>query len=165
MSAGHVPILDAVTRRAFLGAGGVSAVLAAGSSVFAQQPAPVPPAPRAKGPSVWLDMDQAELDAAYDQIKYAPNLLQIVERYATNSEAVRGRLGAPRRYAYGPTPLETPEFQRQSRDFAGAVKAAGKPVQLLVVEGYNHLEIPETLANPFGLLGRAVLAQMNLSRG
>jgi len=32
-------------------------------------------------------------------------------------------------------------------------------------EGYNHFEIPETLANPYGLLGRAVLAQMNLSHG
>lgn len=284
-------------------------------------------------------MDQAELDAAYDQSKYAPNLRQIVTRYATNSEAVRARLGTPRRYAYGPTPiealdiyttkradapinifvhggawrgglakdysfpaelfvhagahyvaldfinvieangsltpmaeqvrravawvyrnarsfggdpdriylsghssgghlagvvlvtdwrkdfnlpadtvkgglccsglfdlkpvrlsarssyvkftdeieqalssqrhldklnapvivaygtLETPEFQRQSRDFAAALKAAGKPVQVLVGEGYNHFEILETLANPYGLLGRAVLAQMNLSQG
>ena len=44
--------------------------------------------------------------------------------------------------AYGT--LETPEFQRQSRDFAAAVKAAGKPVTLLVGEGYNHFEMPET---------------------
>jgi arylformamidase len=282
-------------------------------------------------------MDQAELDAAYDQIKYAPNLPQITKRYATNSDAVRARLGAPRRYSYGSTAiealdvyptsranapinvfihggawrgglakdfgypaelfvhagahyvvpdfinvleangslmamadqvrravawvyrnagtfggdanriyvsghssgghlagvvlttdwrkefdlppdlvkgglccsslfdlkpvrlsfrssyvkftdeveqalspqrhldklnaplvvaygtLETPEFQRQSRDFAAAVKAAGKPVELLVGEGYNHFEIPETLANPYGLLGRAALAQMRLS--
>jgi arylformamidase len=325
-----------VTRRTFVGAGVASAVFAAGGSVFAQQPAPAQQAPRVKGPAVWLDMDQAELDASYDQIKYAPNLAQIVKRYATNSEAVRARLGAPRRYAYGPTPiealdvyatkranapinifihggawrvglakdfgypaelfvhggahyvvpdfinvteangslmpmaeqvrravawvyrnaqsfggdadriyvsghssgahlagvvlvtdwrkdfnlpvdtvkgglccsglfdlkpvrlsarssyvkftgeieqalssqrhldrlnapvivaygtLETPEFQRQSREFAAAVKAAGKPVQLLVGEDYNHFEIPETLANPYGLLGRAVLAQMNL---
>jgi len=337
MSAGQGLVRDAVTRRALLGTGVVSAVLAAGGSVFAQQPSPAQQAPRVKGPAVWLDMDQAELDAAYDQSKYAPNLSQIVRRYATNSEAVRARLGAPRRYTYGSTPiealdvyptkrvnapinifihggawrgglakdfgypaelfvhagahyvvldfinvieangsltpmaeqvrravawvyrnarrfggdpdriyvsghssgghlagvvlvtdwrkdfnlpadivkgglccsglfdlkpvrlsarssyvkftdeieqtlssqrhldklsapvivaygtLETPEFQRQSRDFAAAVKAAGKPVQLLVGEGYNHFEIPETLANPYGLLGRAVLAQMNLS--
>jgi arylformamidase len=57
---------------------------------------------------------------------------------------------------------ETPEFQRQARDFAAALKAAGKPVQLLVGEGYNHFEMLETLANPYGLLGRAVLAQMGL---
>src|SRR5437867_11741730 len=84
-----------VTRRSLLGAGVVSAVLAARGPAFAQQPAPAQQAPRAKGPAVWLDMDQAELDAAYDQIKYAPNLPQIVKRYATNSEAVRARLGAP----------------------------------------------------------------------
>ena len=71
------------------------------------------------------------------------------------------KLNTPLVLAYGS--LETPEFQRQSRDFAAAVKAAGKPVQLLVGEGYNHFEIPETLANPYGLLGRAALAQMKLS--
>jgi arylformamidase len=282
-------------------------------------------------------MDQTELDAAYDQSVYAPNLQQVVGRYATNSEAVRARLGSPRRYQYGPAPIEgldvyatkrphapinvfihggawrtsvakdnafpaelfvmagahyvvpdfawvqdvggdlmsmadqvrravawvhgnaqtfggdpgrlyvsgfssgahlagvvlttnwvkdfglpadaikgglccsgmfdlkpvrlsarssyvkftdeieqalspqrhldklhaplvvaygtfeTPEFQRQSRDFAAAVKAAGKRVQLLVGQGYNHFEMYETLANPYGLLGRAALEQMNLA--
>ena len=58
--------------------------------------------------------------------------------------------------------LETPEFQRQNREFAAAVKAAGKPVTFLVGEGYNHFEINETLGNPYGLLGRAVLQQMKL---
>jgi arylformamidase len=291
-----------------------------------------------KGPRVWLDMDQAELDAAYDQVVYAPNRDQILKRYGTNSEVVRSHLGAPRRFAYGPTPiegldvyparrpnapiqihvhggawrigeaknhafaaelfvnagahfvvldfinvldaggslmpmaeqvrrgiawvyrnaksfdgdpekiyvtghssgghlagvalttdwerdfgvpadiikggmccsgmydlkpvrlskrsqyvkftdemeealssqrridklnaplivaygsLETPEFQRQAREFAAAVKAAGKPVQLLVGEGYNHFEINETYASPYGLLGRAALEQMGLKR-
>jgi arylformamidase len=326
-----------VSRRSFLGV--APAVLVTAGSALAQQPTPPQPAPRVKGPRVWLDMDQAELDAAYDQSVYAPNLQQIVTRYASNSEGVRARLGAPRRYAYGTTPiegvdiymtkrpnapinifihggawrvelaknnafaaelfvhagahfavpdfawvqdvggslmpmaeqvrravawvhrnaksfsgdpsriyvsghssgghlagvilttdwpkdfnlppdivkgglccsgifdlkpvrlsarssyvkftdemeqalspqrhldklnapvivaygtLETPEFQRQSRDFAAAVKATGKPVQLLVGEGYNHFEIRETLANPYGLLGRAVLEQMNLTQG
>jgi arylformamidase len=324
-----------LSRRSFLGT--AAAVLVSAGSALAQQPAH--PAPRVKGPRVWLDMDQAELDAAYDQSVYAPNLQQIVKRYATNSEGVRARLGPPRRHAYGATPiegldiymtkrpnapinifihggawrvevaknnafaaelfvhagahlvvpdfawvqdvggsltpmaeqvrravawvqrnapsfggdpnriyvsghssgghlagvilttdwpkdfnlppdtvkgglccsgifdlkpvrlsarssyvkftdemeqalspqrhldklnapvivaygtLETPEFQRQSRDFAAAVKAAGKPIQLLVGEGYNHFEIRETLANPYGLLGRAVLEQMNLTQG
>lgn len=58
---------------------------------------------------------------------------------------------------------ETPEFQRQTRDFAAAVEAAGKPVALLLGEGYNHFEMLETLANPYGLLGRAALSQMGLS--
>jgi arylformamidase len=325
-----------ITRRAFLGASAATIAVVAGS-VLAQQPLPAQQAARIKGPRVWLDMDQAELDAAYDQAVYAPNQQQIVKRYGTNSEGVRARLGAPRRYAYGSTPiecldvymakrpnapvnifihggawrgglakdyaspaelfvhagahyvvpdfinvieaggslmpmadqvrravawvrrnaqsfggdperiyvsghssgghlagvilttdwrknfdlptdtvkgglccsgmfdlkpvrlsarssyvkftdeieqalssqrhldklnalvviaygtLETPEFQRQSRDFAAAVKAAGKSVQLLVGEGYNHFEMAETLANPYGLLGRAVLEQMKLT--
>ena len=70
---------------------------------------------------------------------------------------------APLLLAYGS--LETPEFQRQSVDFFAALRDAGKPVQLLFAEGYNHFEILETLANPFGLLGRAVLVQMRLEDG
>lgn len=316
-------------RRTVLAA--TAAMAATSETAFGQAPA------RVKGPRVWLDMDQQELDDTYDQSKYAANLAQIVERYATNSEAVRKRLGAPVRYAYGATPiegldlyptkrqnapihvfihggawrrglakdyafqaetfvragahyialdfnnvvetkgdlmpmadqvrralawiyknaasfggdpnriflsghssgahlagvllttdwqtqfgltsdlikgglvcsgifdlkparlsarssyvkftdeteqalssqrhlhllncpvivgygtLETPEFQRQSRDFTAAIKSLGKPVELLVGDGYNHFEMPETLANPYGLLGRAALEQMKLA--
>ena len=70
------------------------------------------------------------------------------------------RLVSPVIVAHGT--LETPEFQRQNRDFAAAVKAAGKPVEFLIGQGYNHFEMFETLGNPYGLLGRAVLAQMKL---
>jgi arylformamidase len=70
------------------------------------------------------------------------------------------RLNTPLVLTYGT--YETPEFQRQSRDFAAAVKAAGKPVELLVGEGYNHFEMLETLNNPYGLLGHAVFKQMGL---
>jgi arylformamidase len=298
-------------------------------------------ATRAKGPLVWLDMDQRDLDDAYDQLVYAPNRDQLTRRRIINSAAARKRIGAPLRFAYGPTPIEsldvfpasgggkaagapvaifvhggawrtgsasdysfvaepfvraggnvvvldfvsvddtggtlfpmaeqvrraigwvfrnadkfggdrdrlylishssgsqlagcavthdwskdglprdlikgatlssgmydlkpvrlskrsayvkftdamehelsairhldrlaaplivsygtyeTPEFQRQTRDFAAAVKAAGKPVELIVGEAYNHFEMLETLANPYGLLGRAALAQMGLTR-
>ena len=331
------------TRRSLLGCGAAIGGLAAGLSIagrtLAQPAAAVTATPRARGPRVWLDMDQTELDAAYDQAQYAPNLAQLTRRYATSSEAVRTRLGPPVRLSYGPTAiegldlyatkrarapinvfihggawrgglardyafaaelfvnagahhvvldfinvleaggslmpmaeqvrravawvhrnaprfggdpdriyvsghssgahlagvvlttdwrgefnlptdtvkgvlccsgmydlkpvrlsarsqyvrftnemeqalspqrhldrihapvivahgtLETPEFQRQARDFAAALGAAGKPVQLLVGEGYNHFEIPETLASPYGVLGRAVLTQMNLAAG
>jgi arylformamidase len=317
-----------MTRRSLIAG---AAVAAATESVLAQQAA----AP-AKGPLVWLDMDQKALDEAYDQSKYAPNIQQVLGRYASNSDAARVRLGAPKRLVYGSTEhegadlyptarpnapvhvfihggawrtglaknyafqaetfvgagahfitldfinvlqaggdlapmakqvrsavawvyknaksfggdpdrlyisghssgghlggvvtvtdwerefgvpanivkgavlcsglydlkpvrlsargnyvkftdeteqalstqrhpgklnaplvlaygtLETPEFQRQTRDFAAAVKAAGKPVTLLVADGYNHFEIAETFANPYGLLGRAALEQMKL---
>ncbi len=323
-----------LSRRTLLAGAATGTVVAGIGAAVAQQGAP---APRAKGPLVWLDLDQQELDDAYDQSKYAPNLAQIVKRYGSNSEAVRARLGAPKRLSYGPTPiegadlypskrpnapmhvfihggawrsglakdsayqaetfvqagahfvtldfqnvtqtggdlmpmadqvrravawiyknaasfggdpnrvyvsghssgghlggvvlvtdwekdfglpkdvvkggllcsgmydlkparlsarssyvkftdevehklstqrhldklntpvilaygtLETPEFQRQTRDFAAALQAAGKPVQLLVADGYNHFEIIETIANPHGLLGRAALEQMKLT--
>jgi arylformamidase len=59
--------------------------------------------------------------------------------------------------------LETPEFQRQTRDFYAAVKAAGKPVELRVGQGYNHFETQETLANPYGFMGRALFELMRLA--
>src|ERR1041384_7790686 len=132
----------ALTRRGLLQVGIASAVLAGGRAAFAQQ------ASRAKGPAVWLDMDQAELDAAYDQITYAPNLAQIVKRYATNSEAVRARLGAPRRYAYGPTPIEALDIYTTRRANApiniflhggawrgGLARDSGYPAELFVHAG------------------------------
>ena len=70
------------------------------------------------------------------------------------------RLRAPLVVAYGT--CETPEFQRQNREFTAAAAAAGKRVRLLVGEHYNHFELPETLANPYGLLGRAALELMGL---
>ena len=317
-----------LTRRALL----ASAAVMAGGAALAQS---APPA-HVKGPLVWLDLDQKELDDAYDQSVYAPNLRQITGRYVTNSNAVRERIGAPKRLSYGAAPiegldlyatpkpnapvhvfihggawrsglakdyatpaemfvhagahfavpdfnnvietkgdlmpmaqqartavawvyknaqsfggdpnriyvsghssgghlagvvlttdwrkdfglpvdvvkgvvccsgmfdlkpvrlskrseyvkftdqvehalsaqrhldkincpvtlvygsLETPEFQRQSRDFAAAVRAVGKAVQIVVAPGYNHFEVNETLASPYGFFGRAVLEQMKL---
>jgi arylformamidase len=70
------------------------------------------------------------------------------------------RIDCPVLIAYGT--YETPEFQRQSRDFADTLLKAGKAMQLLVGVGYNHFELPETLANPYGLLGRATIELMQL---
>ena len=333
MSSQHALRRATLTRRNLLVGAAAGAFVAGAAGAAGAQTAP--PA-RVKGPAVWLDLDQKELDDAYDQSVYAPNQRQIVQRYASNSEAVRQRLGAPKRLSYGSMPiegldvyatqrpnapiqvfihggawrvglakdnayaaelfvnagahyvvldfnnvvetkgdlmpmaqqvrsgvawvyrnasnfggdpnrlygsghssgghlagvvlttdwrkdfnlppdvvkgglccsgmfdlkpvrlskrseyvkftdameqalsaqrhldrlncpvivahgtLETPEFQRQTRDFAAAGKAAGKDVTLLVANGYNHFEIIETLANPYGLLGRAVLQQMKL---
>ena len=69
------------------------------------------------------------------------------------------KLNAPIVISYGT--YETPEFQRQARDFAVAVGAAGKPVKL--IEGqYHHKEMAKTLGNPYGPNGRAALALMGL---
>jgi arylformamidase len=70
-------------------------------------------------------------------------------------------INAPLVLAYGTT--ETPEFQRQSRDFFAALKAQGRTAELLVADGYNHSELFETMANPYGIVGRARLRQMGLA--
>jgi arylformamidase len=71
------------------------------------------------------------------------------------------RLRAPVVVAYGER--DSPEFQRQSRDFAAALQRAGRLRALLVGPGLNHFEMPETLARADGLLGRAALELMGLT--
>ena len=40
------------------------------------------------------------------------------------------------------------------------VKAAGKPVELIVAPDYNHFEMGESLSNPYRPNGRVALALM-----
>jgi arylformamidase len=78
-----------------------------------------------------------------------------------SSQRHLGGLATPLILAYGT--CETPEFQRQTKDFFAAVQAAGKPAELVVGDAYNHFELLETLANPYGLTGRTMLRQMKLA--
>jgi arylformamidase len=91
-------------------------------------------------------------------------------QYVRFTDAMEEELSAQRHLDRLHTPLilihgtlETPEFQRQTRDFYAAVKAVGKPVELRVGQGYNHFETQETLASPYGLMGRAAFEQMKLA--
>ena len=104
------------------------------------------------------DLYPVTLSARSNYVKFTNDVVE-----ALSSQHHLDKLVAPVIVAHGT--LETPEFQRQNREFAEAVKAAGKPVTFLVGEGYNHYEIHETLGNPYGLLGRAVLEQMKLKDG
>src|ERR1041384_7566853 len=70
---------------------------------------------RIKGPLVWLDMDQKELDDAYDQSVYAPNQKLLALRRATASKATLARLGEPERVAYGATEIEKLDIYKPSR--------------------------------------------------
>jgi len=58
------------------------------------------------GGKVFLDYDQAALDRAYDQTQWAANQQEVIARRVAAGDAVRARLGEPRRLAYGPTPVE-----------------------------------------------------------
>jgi arylformamidase len=88
---------DLMSRRTVIGA--AAATVAAGVAAQAAEP-------HVKGPPVWLDMDQKELDDAYDQSVYAPNRDQMSRRRVSESRRVRERLGEPARAAYGATPHE-----------------------------------------------------------
>ncbi len=81
---------------------------------------------------------------------------------AMSSQRHIANLRAPIVVTYGTN--ETPEFQRQNREFAAAVKAAGKPVTLIVLQNHNHYEVQQTMASPYGWGGRAALALMGLGK-
>jgi hypothetical protein len=63
-----------------------------------------------KGPPVYLDYDQAALDAAYDQAAYAPNREQLIKRRIRDSEFTRLRTGEPERVAYGAAEIERLDY-------------------------------------------------------
>ena len=67
-------------------------------------------------------------------------------------------LSIPIWLAYGE--LETPEFCRQSLDFARALRSAGNEVTIVRGDGLNHFEIMNTAMSPDGLLGEAMLKAM-----
>src|SRR5271156_515141 len=71
-----------------------------------------------KGPPVFLNYDQAALDAAYDQAAYAPNREQLIKRRIRDSELARHRIGEPERLAYGPAEIERLDIYRTGRDAA-----------------------------------------------
>jgi arylformamidase len=102
------------------------------------------------------DLKPVRLSARSKYVKFTDEIEQ-----AMSPQRHLNLLRAPVIITYGT--YETPEFQRQSRDFAAAVKAAGKPVELIVAENYNHFETEESLGNPYGPNGRAALAVMKLT--
>jgi arylformamidase len=102
------------------------------------------------------DLKPVRLSKRSDYVAFTDEM-----EHALSAQRHLDRIGCPVVLAHGT--LETPEFIRQTRDFAAALRAAGKPVELVVAEGYNHFEVLETLANPYGLLGRAALDLMRLT--
>ena len=104
------------------------------------------------------DLKAVRLSVRSGYVKFTDEMEQ-----ALSPQRHLDRLTAPVIVSHGT--IESPEFQRQARDFAAALTAAGKPATFLVGEDYNHFEVVETLATPYGLLGRAVLEQMKLPQG
>ena len=133
-----------VDRRTVLAGISVGIAAAAEGTAFA---GPSPAAGSEKGPLVWLNMDQKELDDAYDQSKYAPNLQQITRRYASNSNAMRARLGEPKRFDYGPTAIERLEVY--------STKRANAPIHIHIHGGAWHQRPAAEYAFPAEMLMNA----------
>ena len=102
-----------VSRRSVLG---TTAAMIAGPAMA--QECKLGPPQHHKGPAVFMDYDQVELDAAYDQSYYEPLDGQTYARLVSNSEGARTRLGVPRQVAYGPTEIEKLEIFRTNREKA-----------------------------------------------
>jgi arylformamidase len=138
-----------VTRRAMLG---TTAAIAATPALA--QVCPIGPPAHDKGPRVWMDLDQVELDAAYDQSVYSPLMGQVLKRLATGSDEARAHLGAPKRLAYGPTPVEALDLYPANKPNApifvfihggawlrGDAKDYGYPAELFVNAGVNYIAL------------------------
>lgn len=83
-------------------------------------------AAQAKGPLVWLDMDQAALDRAYDQTVWSPNQTLIAERRAATATEALARLKSSR-HAYGDSAIEAFDFY--------ACGVSGAPIVIFIHGG------------------------------
>jgi arylformamidase len=134
------------------------AVLSAAASIVAvpavAQECLVGPPPHHKGPLVFMDYDQLELDASYDQVYYEPLISQVSKRLTSNSEAVRARIGTPQRIAYGPTEIEKLDVYRANRAKApifvfihggfwlvGTAQQYGYPAEMFVEAGAHYVAL------------------------
>ena len=108
-----------------------------------------------KGPPVFLDYDQAALDAAYDQAAYAPNREQLIKRRIRDSELARRHIGEPERVAYGPAEIERLDIYRNGREPApvfvfihggawrsGQSKEFAGPAEMFLAAG-AHYVVPD----------------------
>lgn len=104
-----------------------------------------------------FELDPVLLSARSSYVKIGEE-----EKAALSAMRHLDRIACPVSLAYGGG--ESPEFKRQSRDMAAALKAKVKqPSELIEVKGVNHFEIIETLGKPDGALGKAALKQMGLA--
>lgn len=63
------------------------------------------------------------------------------------------RIRSPAIVAYGDE--ESPEFKRQSRDFASALEEAGHPYELIELASTKYFEVITTMAEENSALARA----------
>src|SRR3954468_4139004 len=103
-----------LTRRALVAGAATGAIAAATDNASAQRCPDVPPG-LTKGPLVWMNLDQSELDDAYDNNVYAFNYKTIEQRRALNNEIPPGLLAKPAPVSYGPTEIEKLDIYKTRR--------------------------------------------------
>jgi arylformamidase len=98
-----------------------------------------------------------------------PVMLSARSSYVKISKAEEAELSPARHLDYLHCPVavaygdkETPEFQRQARDFAVQLKAIGKLYDLVLCKGLNHFEVGSSLADPSTDLGRLAIRLLEL---
>ena len=142
---------DRLTRRTVLKAACTVGATIVAATALAQQP--TEQTSRVKGPRVWLDMDQKEIDDAYDQSVWAPNQPHVGKRRAAWSEWVRARL-KPERVAYGPTEIEQLDIYKTTVPNApiqvflhggawrgGSAKDSAYPAEMFVTAGAHYIAV------------------------
>jgi arylformamidase len=150
------PFSKRISRRGVLGTAAAFAATPAFADVC-----PIGPPAHEKGPRVWMDMDQVELDAAYDQSFYAPLAGQIFKRYASLSNEARAHVGDPKRFSYGSTPVEALDLYPAKKPNApifvfihggawlrGEAKNYGYPAELFVNSGVNYIVLDFIAVGP-----------------
>ncbi len=109
----------AMTRR-MLVAGAAAGSIALASAPASAQRCP-PAAARTKGPAVFRDLDQIDIEEGYDNDVYAFNSKTINERRVFNNRIAQELLAKPQRLKYGPAEIERARFlQGQATERAGA---------------------------------------------
>ncbi|MFO0523695.1 MAG: hypothetical protein ACK515_25185 [bacterium] len=104
-----------------------ASALAAEAAEAAGTPAAKTAVPGARGPEVYMGLDQRELDDAYDQRVWAPNRDIVTQRMNNTCDDARARLGEPLRRAYGDKPVEGLDIFRTDRPNA--------PIQIYIHGG------------------------------
>ena len=72
----------------------------------------------AQGQKIFLDYDEAALDAAYDQANWADNIDEVYDRLEVVNQRVMVELGEPQRESYGATKIETLDWYSSDKPAA-----------------------------------------------
>jgi arylformamidase len=114
---------------------------------------------------IFLDYDQAQLDAQYGQRTFIPHAEEIIQRYGAASDAVRARLGEPETLAYGPSAAEALDLYGRDRKkivvfvHGGAWKRQRRRDQAFAAETFVNAGAAYAAVG-FGLLPSITLPEM-----